>query len=123
MSLKDVVSLSKQADHADVFGPILVSVFEALIRDTADLCDKENVDLDQIEAYNSSQVTDWQGSLLQIYENLYTADCLKVRRAGKAYASNKRGLPDKMVCYSKMVRPLLDFLDSRKQRLAADHFI
>ena len=80
MSLKDVVSLSKQADHADVFGPTLVAVFEALIRDTAGLCERSGVDLNQLDAYCSSQVSDWQSNLLTIYENLYTADCLKVKR-------------------------------------------
>ena len=70
MSLKDVLHLSKQTADLDHFGPVLVSVFESLIRDMAALCESNNVDISVLDAF-SPGTSDWQTTLLQIYENCY----------------------------------------------------
>ena len=63
-----------------------------------------------LEAY-SMKTTDWITSLLSIYENLYQADCLKVK---KTKGSSNKDIPENMICYSKVVLPLLEFLNQRR---------
>jgi hypothetical protein len=69
-----------------------------------------------LEAY-SMKKTDWLVSLLSIYENLYKADCLQVKKIhGKN--SNNRDIPESMICYSKVVLPLLEFLSERRVQIS-----
>jgi hypothetical protein len=94
----------------------LVSIFENLCRDLALIAEKSGINLSEHETF-SLTITDWQSSLMQLYENLYTADCLKVKKNSKAYLTNKRGVPENMVCYSRALDPIIDFLHDRKVRL------
>lgn len=117
MSIREVLRLSKSMTNEDHFGPIIVSVFEALCRSLATTAERSGVSLDSIEAF-SLKNTDWQTYLLQLYENLYLADCLKVKKNSKAFASNKRGIPEGTLCYSTSIEPILDFLHERRVRLS-----
>ena len=118
MSIREVLKLSKGTTE-DNFGPVLVSVFESLCRDLAERADRFGVSLENVEAF-SLKTTDWQQSMMLLYESLYSQDCMRVKRQNKAFSSNKRGLPDNLICYSKALDPVIDFLHERRVRLSGD---
>ena len=126
MSIRDVLKLSKGISSDDHFGPILVTVFESLSRDLANIAERSGVSLESLEAF-SLKTTDWQLSMMLLYENLYLADCVRVKKTSKSFASNKRGLPENLICYSRALEPIIDFLHERKVRLSdastESHFI
>jgi len=126
MSIREVLKLSKGINSEDYFGPVLVSVFESLCRDLANIAERSGVSLESLEAF-SLKTTDWQQSLMLLYESLYSQDCFRVKRQSKAFSSNKRGIPDNLICYSKALDPVIDFLHERRVRLSnaseESHFI
>jgi len=74
MSIREVLKLSKGINYEDHFGPTLVNVFESLCRDLASLAEGSGISLESLEAF-SLKNTDWQQSILLLYENLYMQDC------------------------------------------------
>lgn len=82
MSIRDVLKLSKGISSDDHFGPILVTVFESLSRDLANIAERSGVSLESLEAF-SLKTTDWQLSMMLLYENLYLADCVRVKKTAK----------------------------------------
>ena len=51
--------MSKGINADDHFGPILVTVFESLSRDLANIAERSGVSLESLEAF-SLKTTDWQ---------------------------------------------------------------
>ena len=91
-----------------IIGPVLLAVFENLIRQTTLLCDQNLFALDKIDAF-STKLNPWHKDLLAIYKNVYTIDCATAAKT----TPKLRGLPEHMIANSKALRSLLDFLASR----------
>jgi hypothetical protein len=57
-------------------------VLESLSRDLANIAERSGVSLESLEAF-SLKTTDWQLSMMLLYENLYLADCVRVKKTSK----------------------------------------
>ena len=128
MSVRDVLILTKEYNsdtNSESFTFALVQHFLGIITELSELCESKNWDIRSIPAFDLKS-NDWQIAILQIYEQLYYKDCKKVknhqdnfRKAGlhKETTHYHRGLPQKMQCFSKILKPFLVHLHNRRIRL------
>lgn len=117
MSLADVVHFTSQPLIKNkIIGPVLLAVFENLIRQTTLLCDQSSFALDKIDAY-STKLNAWQKDLLAIYKNVYEIDCATAAKT----TPKLRGLPEHMIANSKALKSLLDFLAARGNTQLKSH--
>ena len=108
--LKEVLVQAKQNPSRALVSSLVMTILENLLRQTIAHCDANKVSLSSFEGLGA-QVTEWHSYLLSIYRELYTQDCQKSLRTQKPLAL--RGLKDSMICNSKVIRSLIEFLGSR----------
>jgi hypothetical protein len=64
MSLQDVLDFTNQPNlKTKQIEPILLAVFEGLLRNTVTLCDSKSFPLDSIDAF-ANQINNWQSTLI-----------------------------------------------------------
>jgi hypothetical protein len=111
MAFHNTLNLIKNPNFADCSAPSLVQVLIQLIQELSFLCDTSLVSLNLIPAFQNS-TNEWQHSLLQIYENLLMADCLK----------QKRSLRKSVIqpTFSKALESFIEFLHQRRVKFSKE---
>lgn len=92
----------------------LLQLLVALISETAEHCDKHQLSLTPLPAFQR-HANSWQEQLLSIYRTLYQSDCdrsYKMQRLSKATLL-LRGLIDSVMPVSQAARSLIEYLALR----------
>ena len=111
-SLREALRLTSVETDRLEFIPYLLQSMTHLIQELIDFCQKKNVDITPIAAFDL-KTTDWHIALCQIYEAVYAQDCERFK-AGLEFQKGMRKLPKMPLSMSHVLEEFLYMLHNRR---------
>ena len=132
MSLRDIIHLTQQPQEPKIdFAAQIIKVLVSMIIKFANVCEDEDIALSKKVHCFDMKSNEWHIAVMQIYQGLFKEDSDQKWQRNEYIFDNEGniveaprgpGLPEiqeKRVTMSSALRPLLEFVDGYRRRVAA----
>ena len=128
MSLREILHLTKQPieQHEAEFGAQTIKVLVSLVLQLAGVCEDQEVELSRTVHAFDLKSNEWHIAALQVYESLFRQEAnLRNERGEIKFDQEGRVIPlaigvfEAFPTMSTALRPLLEFIDGYRRRVAA----